>query len=400
MQLSQAHNFNAFRPELVPLLAEYVKSLNKKKGDDNIFDPWFILQNVETGRKVVNELIKGIDYSEIDGVCVLANSGVPLGILFSLAINKPMYFYNRETWSIGDNKTDNYFIYPIPPLGSRVTIIDSHIDTGFTSCDCYALLQKRNIKVTSIIAPISFLNETNQDSQKYLQDTNYCFLAEANDIKEILLSSFECEDIGTVEKIMKLRIEEDIPTIDFDERSYSLSKKELVKATISSLFHVRQVERFFDTALADKLSTIFRSNEESVWSFFTQSSHLCETFSQIGSKVLAEEYDVLVGTGFLGTVFAICYAWVNNFNGVILSTYKTSGWSNIDEYIGKSCLIISGRLQSSYYLRRTIKLLNAKGIRNFRILVMRYAPENVDFSRRLIVSDFLRIYKDKIFIIS
>lgn len=388
----------AYRPELIH---EYLDTIIQRDALGEIFfNPWLILQNTNLAKRLIREICNSFDFNNSTGICILANSGIPLGVLLALSTNKPMYFYRRDPWEIEDLQGSCY-IYPQPPKFSHLTLIDSHIGSGFTSGTCYDYLLQKHIAVDNIVAPISFINQVPSDIEKITRDTNYCCLSEANDVEEILLNIFQYQNMADVIRSIKHRKEDVIPASGVDPSTMQLSKFEKILTLFKAITGKREKIEYLDLDFCKYLRKKYSSHESDMWLLLTSTNEFTRIIEIINQKINFNNYDMLIGTGILGTIFSLCFYWFTDFQGAIYSTYKPTGWDKLSVNSKKtSCLVFSGRVRTGVFLKSILKRLHESNIEIEKVIVIRYAPQGVRFPKNLFMNNLLRILNGRIYFLS
>ncbi|MBK7317622.1 hypothetical protein [Candidatus Villigracilis affinis] len=144
-----------------------------------------------------------------------------------------MYFYNRSPWKLDDINHQYYIFQNL--LKVILSLLDSHITTGFTAKTCYRLLSERNIKVNSVISPITFIDILPKETEKY-DDLPYRNLAKASKFKDTLFSLRGVETPQDIINVIKARHKEP----RYLESPYVPSQIERFKAIIASPFRGRK----------------------------------------------------------------------------------------------------------------------------------------------------------------
>ena len=353
------------------LIKTYLSTLVYKENGNISYDPWLILQNMKLARKIVLRLIETFDFSKIDGVCILANSGIPLGVMLSQAISKPMFFYRRQPWSIEDKPNKPFFIYPIPEEGSNLVLVDSNIGDGTTSGACVSFLENNNINVKSCITPISFIHQAKYHVERNIE---YISLVYAEEIIDDLLELFHCETEEKVLQVITKRKEEEVPISGINNKTKKLSFGKKIQTIFSNFFSSKYQFSVIDEDLSSFLKKSFGSEESQFWSVFSKPKDLKEACLKISKATGIDEYDIFFGTGFFGTIFAIMLAWYSNSDKKIYSTYLLAGWDTLNEQAdaNNKYIIISGRLRTGIIIKRLLLDLEKINITTEAVVAIRH----------------------------
>lgn len=380
MLFQEAFNLRTANHSLVKKYLGTVFSDGATKKTISHFNPWLVLKDLDLATRLA-ENMSGLLPKKLlpHGVCILADSGLPLGVLTAQAMGRPMYFYNRNPWRL-DDINHQYYIFPKPPEGIILSLLDSHITTGFTAKTCYRLLSERSIKVNSVISPITFIDILPKETERH-DDLPYRNLAKASKFKDTLFSLRGIESPNDIINMIKARHKEP----RYLESPYLPSRIGRLKAIIASPFTGKKLNvRYLDEDIKQELRNAFSSSESDIWSLFTRPKLIKETCEGIGKRIDFNEYDTIVAIGVIGTIFALCLAWHNKYKGKIVSTYEPTDW-NESLLASKNVLICTGRLLTGIYLHGTSDDLKKRGINPKLAIALRLAPEAVKFPRSLML---------------
>lgn len=383
------------------LIDEYIRTIVCPKKDNFIeFSPWSLLQNINLAKKIIDEFCARYDFSNITGICVLANSGIPIGVLLAQALNLPFYVYRRNAWSIEKARTPHN-IFPVPPQGSSLAMVDSHIGAGYTSGTCFSLLEERQIFVRCVVAPITFMETLPPEIIKIRRDIDYWVLDDARNYEDTLLEVFNFDNLYDVVRKIKNRNEDNTPPTGVHSFFHKPARFYAILSIFESFFKKKDEVTFLNDELKYDLRNSFDSTESGVWSFFSQPKIRKHTISYLCQKLNITDYDIIVGTGVFGTFLSICLGQHNEFRGNIYSTYNHIGWENFFmDSKPKKCLICIGRLKTGLVLRNTIEKLQSNNVDVEKILVLRYAPELANFPMNKLIYKVLKNFGDKLILTS
>jgi orotate phosphoribosyltransferase len=369
------------------LVENYLRIIvDRDEQDEIIFSQWLVLKDMELARSLAEAAASKVrDLSPSEGSCILADSGISLGVLIAQALGQPMYFYRREPWSIDDEPVA-HSIYPRVPPGLTVSLVDSHTMTGFTSSTCHDMLQENNVSVDRVITILN-LSDLSEDTRSQ-RAVDHISLSDGVPLKKVWIDLFGHEswiDIGgAIRKARRSAKKQIFLTDSIDETGYLPSKSRRLSAIGRSLFRIRGDLRFdyVSKELAQELRGLFGSTESEVWRVFTYPDVIKRVSIATGEAIDLSRFGVIVATGYLGMFFALCLAWYNDFNGSILSTRTPVGWQGVRTNAGeKRCLICSGRILTSNYVLGAIRLSSAYALEPDMILTLRLSGEGVSFPR-------------------
>lgn len=375
------------RPGPCSLIREYLRAtVDRNDRNDIVFSQWLLLRDMALARSVAEAVATEAGrHPAPDACCVLADSGIPLGVLIAQALGQPMHFYRRQPWTI-DNDPVAYSVYPRIPSGSTVSLVDSHTMTGFTSSACHDVLAKSDVQVDRVITAISLFDLPTR-LVRYKRSVDYLRLCDATAVKDILVELFDPEswnDVGGAIREAAQRARQDTFTLDSMDEMGSLPPKSRGFLAIAGFLlrgHEGQVH-YVSRELVRELRELFDPTESDTWRFFTRPDLIRRVSEVTGQAVDLSRFDVIIATDYLGLIFALCLAWHNEFNGMILSTRTPLGWKDVGTCAGsKRCLICSGMIFSSNYVLGAIRLSSAYGLKPETILCLRFAGEKVGFPR-------------------
>jgi len=389
------------------LIDEYLKTIIiKTENNKTILEPWAILNDFCLARRLINRIIERFDFSETTGICALADSGLPLGVLLSQALGKPLYVSRRDPIMI-EGLEELHHIFPEIPRDSKLSLVDSHCTTGYTSAYWASMLTKQGIEVLNIVAPISFIYDIQHNTENattYKTDLTHRYLSESEDHEQLLLELYGNDSYSSVLRAIRHRTEEErnrkYPETGVDPEFPTPSKGERIHSIISELFKKRMNINYMNPEFAKQLRGKFQSDESDVWLFVTRPEDIKEVAQLVGSYNKLKDYKIIIGTGIIGTIFSLCLAWYSNYDGKLFSTYMPidDGLFNHDNY--RSGLIVSGRLRTGVFIRGTIEACEENKINIDEVIVLRYAPEKVEFPRSQMCKAIVRQLYGKLCIIS
>lgn len=329
--------------------------------DEFAQNPWRLLVDMPLAASIVNEIVPQIGDISTDGLCILCDSGIPIGVLLAQAICKPMYFFRRRRWAVDAGSPP--LILPEPDQVSSLSLVDSHVTTGFSSRYCYEYLSGIGIQVDSVI---TLHNLQQVEKLPYRIPANYISLSEhyTGPLASAALSSESPP--SRVESRRRRTVGGRLANI---VRSLSRSGPEISV-------------QYVDRELLDELHSLFDSTDVGIWRYFAKPALVERSCKSAGGAMGIGDFDVVAGIGPLGAVFAVCLAWHNSFEGAVVST--SDRWIDTTRYLRTTgrCLAVCSRLRTGIYIKEAVDLLAQRGINVDTILVLRYAPESSPRARR------------------
>lgn len=390
------------------LCEQYLKTVLRKsaKGEFRTTQ-WLLMQNLSLARRLVRLLIQKCENVQADNVIVLANSGIPLGVFMGLALDKPIYFYRREPWTV-DDQTDIYIVPPLPKNSVSI-LVDSNINSGLTMKTCTELVKKQGGEVSSVVALFDIRKPHDASSDSYTSNIiTPITLFERSVCVETLerITSSQKASSESISDILRPPEKSDHMFWTFDESGYIPSRSKRFWGLMRGMLPgytgrsaVRKIT-YIDATLSRKLKAAFSSTDTDIWRFFTMPKlrkEVCETVNHVFDL---GDIDVLIGTSYLGTAFALCLAWNSRFQGKIISTVDTESWRELQiSQESNNHLICSGRLMTGIHTWGAIGLADRHNLNVSQVLALRFANELVRYPRNRHVDNiFHRI--DDIYVLS
>jgi hypothetical protein len=378
------------------LIEQYLTATIQNYGEKGtIFAPWLILQHMELARNFAKRIALKSNGLVSSGFCVLAESGLPIGILVAQAMGKPMFFYRKTPWQIED-KPGPWSIFPPVPPGSALTLVDSHITTGFTASSCHDFLKQMGVFVDNIACIITF--QDLPGVTPHWRSIHPISLSTALAHRATLLDRLGAETWDQVYSLMT-KAANNARGLSFglksaDDVGYLLTKPNRLRTILQYLLYAVQSKlqiKYVDQKLAKELRSHFGASESELWRFFTHPDWVRRVCLCAGESLGIDSYDVIVATDTLGTIFALCLAWHNNFTGRIVSNRSPVGWDDLNHMRNPvQCLVCSARLHSGYHVSGTIKLLSRFHIEPKAVLALRLSTEGIGFPHNRVLFELLK----------
>jgi len=336
-------------PDLVyPMpLRDYIKTLIVQHNGEPVFSKLNILSNVEVLCKIGDTIGESISDSS-NGLCILATSGIPVGIVASLYKNKPIYFFHRKGWQ---RKGVPIYVLPSPPPNLEINLIDSHVRSGLTSRAAYMeLTDSYQSRVSTIYAPVIF-----KPLITHRCDIQYKALSNYQDTLKILSDLLEEPEASVEARLQDVHgtfwsypPNIQIPLDEFKSKN-PLGKLRWFKPTKSPISMVELISE----ETKDLIHKNIRFSDQGVWELF-QASTLVKNICKIaGEKISIDQYDYLVGVQPLGMALAVALAYCNKdlFKGQIVAWLGQAGFiPRITDWENKKVLIVTVRVQVGTYL--------------------------------------------------
>lgn len=323
------------------------------KQDDRVYySKLAILSNPNVLFNIAEDLSRLIIPS-LSHLCVLASSGMAIGVALSLYSRLPIIFYRRLQWPKPESEGLGPKFLPSVPLDSNVGMVDSHERTRYTSAVCFdELYEEYGITVSQMIAPISFDMCIDQN---YNRNMTYSYLKNASEI------------VNTISNRNNLKLSKDKLVSYFDQTNFWLYPPLEIESDPYKEFRAPGLAKspsWFigsgsDISIFEKIenefslsSYSFKSKDDEIWNFFLYPSLVEEFSKEAGEKLDIKKYDYLIGVGHLGTALSIALAYYNQniFSGSIIMYLGGHGLvPNPDSLFGKKVLPIEMRITTGVY---------------------------------------------------
>lgn len=374
------------------ILTEYQQSIIRKaESGDLVLNPWWTLGDTRKAWRVVDALASIIGTEGVTGVCVLADSGIPIGVPLAQALHLPCYVYRRKAWDL-EGTNDAQYLLPSPTPGSALVLVDSHIGSGVTAGTCIAYLLERDIAVRKIAAPFQLPSTGNA-----------AVITPALPEKVLLQDHIEEDEAKTFNarlsggKIERATISQHFPSLlrpyrsIVDDTGYLPFKRKRLGFIATSLISRRKPTpelRPFDTDLASDLRKTFDSGASEVWGFFAKPDLVKRVCRSVMNQIDMGRIDIIVGTGGVGTLLALSLAFNSRFAGTVLTTLERGieWYSPLNHTERPRVLMCTGRLCTGQYVLGAKQRLAELGLCLDSVLALRYAPEIVKSPRNHMIS--------------
>lgn len=262
--------------------------------------------------------------------CVLASSGLPIGIATAIMSKHPIMFFRRLGFPKYDGTGIDGRIRPTSRPVGKIILLDAYERSRYTSATCF-----KELEVFADVQPVRFVVPFSFDiciKPEYTQPTlDYFSLVKLTDVIDTI-----CENIGE-EKSMGLLDAIANPRSAFwsappypqNDNPYSEFKAPGIRRR-AKYFVGRGVNLSVIEPIDSSLETICEHivvTDEGVWDFFSDPEFVADFATRIGQKLRLNDYDCLLGVSYLGTALAIALAYHNqdSFSGRIISYLGEEG---------------------------------------------------------------------------
>jgi len=304
--------------------------------------------------RALSEQVSG----DIDAVCSLATSGIPLGVYLAQELSKPLFFYRTAGWPIGMREFPRIAVRGLP--GSRCLLVDTHARRGRTSALADATIASSYSNAQ--VAGIATLLDISPEAVEYpIPVERYSLVPIETAIEYV------CQHPGVDIAYHSIDlIKPGSPFWRFSHPETKLgghpSRRRRWRLHIpTSLATPRMISypSQVGTALAEHVPT----DDEGIWSLYFQSGLLRDISEELGQHLAIRNYDALVGVNALGTAFACTLAYYTEFGGPIFSHYYEPRLypEPGDGLEGKRVLLCQTRLLTGQYTAEAIRVVRAYG---------------------------------------
>lgn len=288
-------------------------------------------------------------------ICLLASSGMALGICIGLVAKLPILFYKPEGWPRPESHGLGPRFLPNVPLNARIALVDSHEHTRYTSALCYDELAIKGIQVLQSITPVSF--DDTIDST-WTKNIDYSSIINFSELIERVARKYS--SIASVDELRKFINSTDnrfwlAPPIRRQETPYYEFDAPGIKERPQWFLgkgheptHIETIASRLNSLLPEKISP----SDEGRWAFFLDPIFVEEWAKTAGDILNLEQYDYLIGAGHLGTALAISLAYYNQdkFTGKIVFYLGRDGFvPQIQDLRGKKILPIEMIITTGVY---------------------------------------------------
>jgi hypothetical protein len=260
--------------------------------------------------------------ADVSLLCLLASSGMAIGVAVALISKLPLAFYRRSGWPQPESHGLGPRFRPGRLLGDKVALVDSHETTRFTSALCHdELLQSYDVKAVQVLVPCSFdscLDDT------FFRHMDYAFLMDFSSAVGEVAKGFS--DGTTAQDLLEAVSD---PRNRFWQ--YPPLQKPQNPYWEFDAPGIRERPHWFIGRGADcsvikspspeleALCSRIEPDDEGIWEFFSSPGFVQEFALAAGDVINLSDYDHLIGVGHLGTAVAIAIAYYNqqSFKGSI-----------------------------------------------------------------------------------
>ena len=366
------------------IISKYINLTISKK----FINPWGILNDLDYCEKLIDFFITKID-KNFDSACILADSGLPLGILIAIKLKKPFCLHRKEAMNIENEKgiDQPYFIFPKPEKNQKILVIDSHINTGSTVEECiHRLKDDYKCKVTQIIAPINI--KLLQNDKQFDENIKLICFDDHNYVRNQLMALLQEESLDNLITKFRSLIKKSNEFLEESENTYVESKFGNLLAILISIFinnNNNGIKNLFNKKTTRKIKKYFGDSEQELLQFLCkQPLKVIDICEKVKNKIALENYHVIIGTFRCGSILALYLSSLTKSCKKVFSTYQLS-IRKCNEVINSNdkCLIVSGRIRTGNYIKYLSRKLSHILDENNQedIIIFRSAPDGIKFPR-------------------
>jgi orotate phosphoribosyltransferase len=312
--------------------------------------------------------------SSVDGVCILATSGLSLGVFLAQVMGKPAFFFRKAGWHSFDTHEQLQILPPVPP-GMRLLLVDSHVRTGETLESCLMELALSHATAQEIATLID-LDVLPQDRLHGLRQISAVKLSSFADRLEAL--GVNIQDLTPDSPLWKPP-----KAIPYTEIDHFEGRRKSLPYYIVFPWSRLQWD-LISEELNSQLSPYNLSSEAGIWSFLSHPLLVGKACSEIASGVNVKQYDVLVGVCPIGTAIALALAYHAGFTGPVIAAYAHPGLLPSRHAVcGKNCLVVQGRLTTGRLSVSALVEVERAGGSCRDLLALRFDMHAMRWLRRL-----------------
>ena len=381
------------------LSRKYLENCFFTESKNIYFDPWLILYNFQLLNNLVNNLEKQIksevNLKNIDGVCILARSGIPIGINIALSMKLPIHFYFRDPLRF-ENQEDFYFIFPQILANHNYLLVDSHTVTLHTANSAAEFIRSKGANVEGLAVPFNFTDYINHQMLSNQPFKNLISLGNATNFLEII---HKLTKINDPKSLKKLLIQKSKKQRYYNESPFIPKKLSRLWLLISTYIKRNEKALSFDSkafylnsSLAKLIRGKYGPQESDTWRLLCDPEIMYEVCQTINTNLGKCIPNYIYATGRLGTIFALNYAFFTEFKGSMFTTYKPLLWDrHIDKIKCHNPIIFSGRLRTGLFIKNLhSKLLDEYSINSKNIFILRYYASGVHPPRNVYLDFYLQ----------
>lgn len=364
------------------LAAEYLRT-SVVKGADQVVRhlPFEVLRHPELLARLGRALSDLIYADDYDVVCILASSGLAIGIATAELLGKSICVYRDTGWDIDDDRV-HHSIYPVPKTGSRVLVIDSHINTGASARQCIDILHNLQCKAKSVAVLVD-LRAPNLPERIGIPTIALCRADEMRDELFELLSISKDSDLAGALMGAKSASRQ---VTGRDEKT-----RLPPSAYLQHSLHPRSFGADYDQLFGESLRRQFQSGEGDLWRFLCSTLESRPTIARAASFVDFASVRLTACTDYLGTIFGLRMALAVNYRGQMLSTLSYQCWpATIGTDTNVRPQVISARLRSGLHVYAASERLKTLGAETSRAVILRRATKSVLTPRLVFLTELSR----------
>jgi len=293
--------------------------------------------------------------NDVTAICLLASSGMAVGIATALVAKVPLTFFHRAGFPKPEARGLGSRFRPDRRFSAKVAILDSHERSRYTSALCIQELKRyESLQPVQVVVPFSF--DTLIDPLNTHQEIDYTIILNfSNAVHDIV----QFRDDLTAEDLISL-VENPrsslwkYPPNDDSEQGYSefnvpgiMQRPRWFLGRGTNMAMVKPI-----SAELANLCMHINPSDDGIWDFFLDPAFLRQFALQAGSVLGLEDYDHIVGVGHLGTAVAIALAYYNQdrFRGTIITHLGDYGLIPYPKNLeNKRVLPIEMRLKTGAY---------------------------------------------------
>src|SRR3990172_4834855 len=290
-------------------ITRFLETLIVPRDEGHRFSKYRILTDLDLLEDIAVELSKKVD-PKTECICALAMSGIPLGVAIAREMKLPLVFYTRDVWDADPDIGLQKVLARIPQQ-TRVSMVDTHINSGATTSLCHRYLRDEfDADVLQVISPFDFENRTDS-----INGIEYLSLGSASEFADVLSGLFGAHDFDEV-KSRYIGLGSSFWNSPSARRQFDSGKVKKAKRLWGIPGHLPRA----DSSGSDASKQMRRNvplDHLGIWSYFMQPGLMSATVGDIACRVDFTDFSGLIGLEPMGSALAVYMALETGFRGRI-----------------------------------------------------------------------------------
>lgn len=335
------------------ILSEYLETLIVNTGDGLHVSTYSILHRLPLLEKVAHAITSNLNQNT-EYLCIIAMSGLPLGVAVARELQLPLVFYSKDAWN-NDRDIGAERVLGKLPQGARVSIFDAYIASNDTIIECYQYLTAElEVKVLQILTVIDF-----QIQQKRLDGVDYSILGTAQELSKTL-----CEILGTnnLEEAEEIYFQEEgfwhFHRSSHIKRRTNLTSK--LKSLVGMPGPIKPIS-IGSNECKERLDLIPDDNI-GIWEFLKKAHIVHLVATECIGEIDFTKASNLVGLDILGGTLALYLALNMNFSGSVFIYHPEYGLLPKSKDLGgQKSILVQVRLDTGRNAMEALQVIEDRG---------------------------------------